>query len=199
MLVCTEFEHYGASRKIIRSTMAIFEFYCPDNNRIYSFFARNAEQAKCIPRCPDNPAFHMERRISSFSVTGIHSKSSEGGIPDDDDPRMIAAMGEMEHMMAGMDQDQPDPRKMGQIMRRMAELSGEKLDGNMEAMIRKLEEGCSPDQLEEELGSVFDNCGEENDIPGDTTEPGGSLSVRWEANRRKLMGPQRDPKLYDYD
>lgn len=179
--------------------MPIFEFYCPDNNRIYSFFARNAEQAKRIPLCPDNPTFRMERRISSFSVTGIHSKSSEGGIPDDDDPRMMAAMGEMEHMMAGMDQDNPDPRKMGQIMRRMAELSGEKLDGNMEAMIRKLEEGCPPDQLEDEFGSDFDPGDAGDPVSGDTTEPGGGLSARWEANRRKLMGPERDPKLYDYD
>lgn len=184
--------------------MPIFEFYCPDNNRIYSFFARNAEQAARIPICPDNPGFRMERRISSFSVTGIHSKSSEGGQPNDDDPRMIAAMGEMEHMMAGIDQDNPDPRKMGLIMRRMAELSGEKLDGNMEAMIRKLEEGYSPDQLEEEFGADFDKGGADHDSPdydtsGDISDPNGTLSARWEASCRKLTGPERDPNLYDYD
>lgn len=184
--------------------MPIFEFYCPDNYRLYTFFARNAEQAARIPLCPDNPGFRMERRISSFSVTGIHSKSSSEGQPNDDDPRMMAAMGEMEHMMAGIDQENPDPRKMGLIMRRMAELSGEKLDGNMEAMIRKLEEGCSPDQLEAEFGSDFDESDAGNDRPeldtsGETSDPGGTLSAHWETSRRKLTGPERDPNLYDYD
>ena len=41
--------------------MPIYEFYCPDNNRLYTFFARNAEQAARIPLCPDNPGFGMER------------------------------------------------------------------------------------------------------------------------------------------
>jgi hypothetical protein len=45
-------------------------FYCPDNRKIYSFFARSLAYAGKTPRCPDNPKLRMERMISRFAVTG---------------------------------------------------------------------------------------------------------------------------------
>ena len=45
----------GGRDSYIFGTMPIYEFYSPDTNRIYSFFARSLAQGRLTPRCPDNP------------------------------------------------------------------------------------------------------------------------------------------------
>lgn len=173
--------------------MPIYEYYCPDNNRIYSFYARTMAQGQTIPVCPDNPDFRMVRMISAFSIAGARRKSAfgtpgatdsgdvegEGGVGEED-PRMMAAMAEMEREMAALDSDNPDPRLMGRMMRKMADLTGEKMDEGTEEMIRKLEEGADPDALEEEFGDL---AAEDGGLPGGFGGPG---------------VPSRDPNLYDY-
>lgn len=165
--------------------MPIYEFYCPDNHKIYSFYARSQEQAKQIPKCPDNPKFRMIKMVSGFSITGgagEKAEEGEGGIePVVDERAMSGLMKEMESAMSGMSDDNPDPKLLGRMMRKMAEVAGEKVTGGMEEMIRKLEEGTDPEKLEEEFGDVMEGG---NDTPG---------------NRRKKTAPLRDPKLYDYD
>jgi len=109
---------------------------------------------------------------------------------------MEAAMAEMEREMAGMDEDNPDPRQMGRLMRRMSELTGERLDGSMEEMVRRMEEGTDLDSLEEEFGDSL-----EEDDPGEPSdaEPSGGdgkLKKLLQAARRR--GPRRDPTLYDW-
>ncbi len=180
--------------------MPIYEYYCPDNNKIYQFFAKTLAQGQTVPKCPDNPAFRMERMMSAFAITG---KSAEpkaspapaegagpaGGAPeagegagDAEDPRMEAAFAEMEREMDGVDEN--DPRAMGRMMRKMSELTGEKLDEQMEEVVRKLEEGTDPDRLEEQMGDAFPE-GEEGEGMG-----GGFGGMG--------RGPTRDPNLYDY-
>lgn len=107
-------------------------------------------------------------------------------------------MGEMEKEFANVDEN--DPRAMGRMMRRMAEISGEKIEGEMEEVVRKLEEGTDPESLEEQLGGE-NPCGMEDPdgLPG-----GGKLSAKdlKEARHRfrvRRLAPVRDPKLYDYE
>jgi NTP pyrophosphatase (non-canonical NTP hydrolase) len=157
----------------------------------------------------------MVKIISSFAVTGRTGKTGEripdtgkGGIGSGGEPmeeaRMEAALSAMEGEFANVDEN--DPRAMGRMMRRMSELSGEKLDGEMEEVVRKLEEGADPDQLEEETGDIFgDKEG------GDPDDPHGAGSGEGEARppaepkepRRRFRmhrgPPIRDPKLYDYE
>src|SRR5271157_5316620 len=134
--------------------MPIYEFYCPDNHRIYQFYARTLAQGATVPSCPDNPRFRMQRILSPFAVVG--SRQRGGGDPAEPsaapgpaDPaegaRMEAAMGDMEREFSGVDEN--DPRAMGRMMRRMADLTGEKIGGEMEEVVRKLEEGADPDSL----------------------------------------------------
>jgi len=52
--------------------MPIYEYFCPNNRRIYSFFARSISYADKTPRCPDNPKWRMEKMISGFAITGHH-------------------------------------------------------------------------------------------------------------------------------
>ncbi len=184
--------------------MPIYEFYCPDNHTIYQFFAKTLAQGKLVPGCPDNPKFRMRKLVSAFAVTkgGMRDEAAatkpEGGTGDPaEDARMEAAMGAMEKEFSSVDEN--DPRAMAKMMRRMSELTGEKIDGEMEEVVRKLEEGADPDSLEEQLGG---------EAPGAADDPygeglGGEPSVadpKEPRHRFKVRRPpaRRDPKLYDY-
>lgn len=195
--------------------MPIYEYYCPDNHRIYSFFAKTLAQGQTVPRCPDNPAFRMKKIVSAFAVTGRTRKTEKegkdpgGAVPaagadPGEDARMEAAMSAMEGEFANIDEN--DPRAMGRMMRRMSEVTGERLDGEMEEVVRKLEEGADPDELEAQMGDAFGG-GEGADPddpygmgpgaaggtpPADPKEPRARLRVR-------RGPPERDPKLYDYE
>jgi hypothetical protein len=175
--------------------MPIYEFYCPDNHRIYQFYARTLAQGRTVPPCPDNPRFRMRKILSAFSVVGSAQKKGDGG-PDQPGPgepaadaRMEAAMGEMEREFSGVDES--DPRAMGRMMRRMADLTGEPIGGEMEEVVRKLEEGADPDSLEDRLG---DGEGDAGAGPAAAAEVGGT---RRRANTRR-GAPARDPRLHDY-
>jgi hypothetical protein len=187
--------------------MPIYEFYCAENHTVYQFYAKTLAQGKIIPKCPDNPAFSMVKLLSKFAVTspGKSGKEPAGGDaggsgqPNDgaEDPRMEAAMNAMESEFAHVDEN--DPRAMGRMMRRMAELTGEKIDGEMEEVVRKLEEGADPDSLEEQLGG---DAGE-NDLPGGDEPPApGAMGDPKEGLyrfRTRRDQPVRNPKLYDYE
>ncbi|MDD2764209.1 MAG: FmdB family transcriptional regulator [Opitutaceae bacterium] len=195
--------------------MPIYEYYCPDNNKIYSFYAKTFAQGRTVPRCPDNPAYRMRKIISPFALTGRIRKSEArtpdagkgetmpagpGGDPAEE-ARMEAAMSAMEGEFANIDEN--DPRAMGRMMRRMSELTGEKLDGEMEEAVRKLEEGADPDKLEEQLGEAFGG-GQDPDDP-DGGEPGAGPKPAADPKearhrfRARRGPPVRDPKLYDYE
>jgi hypothetical protein len=194
--------------------MPIYEYYCPDNHKIYSFFAKTLAQGRTTPPCPDNPAYRLVKIVSSFAVTGRTRKTGDrlpdagkgesGPAESGGDPaaeaRMAAALSAMEGEFANIDEN--DPRAMGRMMRRMSELTGEKLDGEMEEVVRKLEEGADPDQLEEQLGGPGEGTDPENpyDTERDagTKPPAGTKEAR--SRLRARRGPPiRDPKLYDYE
>ena len=186
--------------------MPIYEYYCPDNHTVYQFFAKTLAQGKVVPKCPHNPKFRMRKLVSSFAVTGGGKSDAEppaampatSGGPEE--ARMDAAMGAMEREFSSVDEN--DPRAMGRMMRRMAELTGEQIEGEMEEVVRKLEEGADPDSLEESLGGAepgADGGDPYGEGPGgpepkstDPKEPRHRFRVRRTA-------PRRDPQLYDYE
>ena len=173
--------------------MPIYEYYSPDSNKIYSFFSRGLIGSEVVPRCPDNPEYRMQKQVSGFAVIG-RAKEPGGDGPDDlDDPRMEAAMAELEREMAGMDEENPDPRQMGHLMRRMADLTGERMPPVMEEMIGRLEAGEDPDKLEEEYGDLpeLDEFGAGEEDAGEAKESRGKRLLR------RLRGPARDPELYE--
>lgn len=181
--------------------MPIYEYYCPDNHTVYQFFAKTLAQGHTIPKCPDNPKFRMQKAVSAFAVTS--GGKTDAGEPVADaaatgdaaeDARMEAAMGAMEREFSSVDEN--DPKAMGRMMRRMAEMTGEKIDGEMEEVVRKLEEGADPESFDEQLG---------DDMPGEDgtgmSEAGQATQRtekrhRYKASKRVL---RRDPQLYDYD
>lgn len=180
--------------------MPIYEFYCPDNNKIYSFLARSLSYAGLTPRCPDDPKFQMERRVSSFSITGrAKEKPETPAMPDGmNDPRMEAAMAEMEREFSGMSEENPDPRQLARMMRKMSDLTGEKMSGQVEEMIRRMELGEDPEKLEAEYGDALGELeGPEGGAPPESgAETKAGKALRGELARMRKR-PMRDPALYD--
>jgi hypothetical protein len=185
--------------------MPIYEFYCPDNHKIYQFYAKTLAQGRTVPKCPDNPAFRMVKLVSNFAVatsgkSGKQNTGGEenaGGAPEAaEDPRMEAAFNAMEREFSGVDEN--DPRAMGRMMRRMAELTGEKMDGAMEEVVRKLEEGADPESLEDQMGG--EDAGPDAEGEG-MPPPAPGLEQKEEKQRFRVRrgAPARDPKLYDYE
>lgn len=201
--------------------MPIFEYYCPDNHTVYRFFARRTGMDKKVPRCPADPRFKLEKRMSAFAIVGRTPKAKRDRPDGDDgaggdDPRMERAMMELERDMSGMDEANPDPRQLGRLMRRMADLTGEKSDARMEEMIRRLEGGEDPDKLDEAFGDGMDGSGEEEgdeagpraagEATGDGPESGGDLPLLARKMMTRLRGrirpraaPRVDPELYEMD
>ena len=166
--------------------MPIYEFFSPDTNKVYSFFARSLAQGHKTPRCPDRPGAKMERMLSRFAVTGKAVEKGDSP-PDACDPRMERMMAEMQSEMSGMDESNPDPKALGRMMRKMTEAAGQPVPKEMDQMLRRLEAGEDPEKLEEEFGDAFDGM----DMPG------GEAAVDSRSPRSVLRRPVRDPALYE--
>lgn len=184
--------------------MPIYEFYSPATRKIYSFFARSLSYAEKTPFCPDGEKHLMKKLLSGFSITGGTSDdppSLEGTEDPGDafagmDPSQAeGVMKELEGAMSGMDDENPDPRQMGQLMRKMCEMTGERMDEPMEEVVRKLEEGMDPDVLEERMAEFT----EEDEGLGSIEQERGSTDEA-KAKLKKMMSKRlsRDPELYEF-
>lgn len=168
--------------------MPIYEFFSPDTNRIYSFFARSLSVGQKTPRCPDNPKARMERMVSRFAVTGrAQEKAAPGDVQDSYDPKMESAMADIERTMSSMDENNPDPRQLGHMMRKMSEAAGQPVPEVMRQVIERLEKGEDPERLEAEYGHDLESLG---DMVG---EADGGTSGPPKARKP----PQRDPTMYE--
>ena len=188
--------------------MPIYEYYCPDNHTIYQFYAKSLAQGQTTPKCPDNPKFRLRKLVSAFAITGRKEESEKkpgAATESPEDARLEAAMGAMEQEFSSLDEN--DPKAMARMMRRMSELTGEKIDGQFEEVVRKLEEGADPDSLEEQLGP--EEGAEDSGDPyggGMGLDPGmpaaqGDQDPKEPKHRFRVRrnAPRRDPQLYDYE
>jgi putative FmdB family regulatory protein len=152
--------------------MPIYEYLCPDCNRIYSFLSQkyNPESAPACPKCGGT---RLTKEISRFAFvrggstggsgsddagdagdSGEFGGMGERGGPDPlEDPRVEREL--MQLMSQAENMDENDPRQLGRLMRRMSEISGEPLDGEMEEAVRRLESGEDPERIEDDLGDVL--------------------------------------------
>jgi putative FmdB family regulatory protein len=144
--------------------MPIYEYLCPACNRVFNFLAKSPSAPR-RPVCPKCGRKDLKRMLSRFSVTGGSRKSAGAQTPEGgdgealDDPRiereMMKLMGEAENI------DESDPRQLGRLMRRMSEITGEDMGPEMEEAMRRLEAGEDPDKIEEEMGDVLDEAGDD--------------------------------------
>ena len=164
--------------------MPVYEFYCSDCHTIFNFLSRRVNTEKC-PGCPRCGRPELERQVSPFAVSKGRSDSEEpvDGMPDMDEEKLERAMMSLAGEMEGVDEN--DPRAMARFMRRFSEATGMNL-GPMEEAIRRLEAGADPEQLEEEMGELFDGEGMENLFTRDGMK----------GLKRKYVPPAHDDTLY---
>lgn len=167
--------------------MPIYEFYCPNNNKLYQFLARSLAHRDKTPRCPDNPNFRMVRHVSSFAVIGrAKDDTADDPFAGIDDARMENLMADLESEMSGMDETNPDPRQLGRFMRKMTDAMGDRTPPELREMVKRLEAGEDPEKIEEQFGDL------ESDEAGDAL-----FSSMMKKLRGAARQPRRDPKLYE--
>ena len=91
-----------------------------------------------------------------------------------------------------MDEGNPDPRQLGRLMRRMMDITGEKMPEPMLEMLARMEKGEDPEKLEEEYGDVLDE-----DSMGDFGMGKGEGEKGAAGALRRRLPPRRDPQLYE--
>src|SRR5687768_6077983 len=110
--------------------MPIYEFACPKCRKIYSFLSKRVNPTHS-PVCPKCGNKKLEKQLSRFAMTkglkepaagGAGEEGAEGGgggegMPDFDDPKVAAAMSELERDMDHMDEN--NPKHMAHMMRKM--------------------------------------------------------------------------------
>jgi putative FmdB family regulatory protein len=151
--------------------MPFYEYLCPSCNRIFTFLSQriNPEQAPACPKCQRK---NLKKVMSRFGLIGAakKSKSSESAAKDEtgsdtpagpDPMENPAVMREMEKLMTAAEgMDENDPRQLGRLMRRMSEITGEKLDGGMAEAVRRLEAGEDPEKVEASMeGELGEDTG----------------------------------------
>ena len=163
--------------------MPIYEYACPRCRVIFNFLSRRIDPGH-LPTCPKCGNAEMVKQMSGFALPrgvaepdAMGEGGSSGSEPDFDDPRVIRAMSEMEHV------DENNPRHMAHLMRKMQDLMPPgSIPGEMDAAIKRLEAGEDPEKIEADMGDVF------GDFMGGPNAGGGAGP-----------GPySHDSGLYDY-
>ena len=166
--------------------MPVYEFYCPDCHTIFNFFSRRVNTEK-RPHCPRCGRPELERQVSRFAVSkGRQEAEGDDNMPDIDESRMERAMQALASEAEGLDEN--DPRQAARMMRKLSEAMGTDLGSGMEEVIRRMEAGEDPDQIEAEMGDLLDA---EDPFGGFETKRGGK-HVRQSSPR-----PQVDHTLYE--
>lgn len=176
--------------------MPIYELYCADCDTLFNFFSSRVDTTTS-PTCPRCQRRRLERRPARFAtITRSSSESGEDDAAGDpfrelgvDEERLGGAF---ESAMAELDAaggDAEDPRQVARLFRRIGESAGLEPGPQMEEMLRRLESGEDPDQLEDDMGDAFD---------GDAGEEGDPLAELFRKKRPKgaRPKPKRDEELY---
>ena len=176
--------------------MPIYEFYCHDCHRVFSFLSRavNTEKTPACPRC-QGPG--LVRRASAFAISK--------GRKEEPKPQPIAAgpdEGRLEQAMAAlageMDSlDENDPKQGAHLMRRLFSASGIPVAGGMEEALRRMEAGDDPEKIGEELGDVFGEDPLGGLLGGEGGEQHAEKEKRNLGRLRRLLPPTHDPELYE--
>ena len=179
--------------------MPIYEFACGKCRKIYSFLSKRVNPTHS-PVCPKCGNKKLEKQLSRFAMTkglkepaagGAGDDGGEGGeaMPDFDDPKIAAAMSELERDMDHMDEN--NPKHMAHMMRKMKDVMPPgTVPKEMEDAIRRLESGEDPEKIEADMGDLLGGLGG----PGEEEEEMGMGGMGGFGGG----GYSKDAGLYDY-
>ena len=165
--------------------MPIYEFYCADCHTIFNFYSKSTNTEK-KPLCPRCGKVELERQMSIFSVRRNKAEGEDlesdflEGVDEDKMEKALAALAkEAEHM------NEDDPRQAAQVIRRLFEATDVPMGEAASEALKRLEAGEDPDQIEAEMGPLFENE---------------DLLTMAKKKARGMMGerkPYRDEHLYE--
>jgi putative FmdB family regulatory protein len=177
--------------------MPIYEFYCRECHRVYSFLSRAVNTEK-TPACPRCGKAGMTRRASAFAISKGRKEEPKPDAPpgpDIDEARLERAM---EALAGEMDSvDESDPKQGARLMRKLFTATGLPVGAGMEEALRRMEGGEDPEKIEEEMGDVFeeDPFGGLLGGEGPDKEPGeGNKGL---GRLRRMLPPSHDPELHE--
>ena len=164
--------------------MPIYEFYCGECHRVYSFLSRTINTDKA-PACPGCGRPELTRRVSAFAISKAMPEASEAGAgPDLDEAKLEKAMGALAGEAEGLDED--DPRQASRLMRKLFDAAGVPVGDGMDEALRRMEAGEDMEKIEQDLGDVLEE---------DPFAPGAGHPGR--VGRRRRRPPSVDPTLYE--
>ena len=167
--------------------MPIYEFYCAECHRLFSFLSRTVDTTK-RPACPRCGRPDLARRVSSFAISKGRKEEPAGSesMPDVDESRLEQALASLAGEAEGMNED--DPRQAARLMKKLFDATGMPVGAGMAEALKRMEAGEDPEKIEAEMGDAF----EEDPFAGAAER---KKSLR--ALRRELLPPSVDPALYE--
>ena len=161
--------------------MPIYEFYCSRCHTIFNFFSTtiNTEKRPLCPRCRKT---RLARKMSTFASPRGVAEEDGMGMPDVDESKMMEAMNVLAGQAEGLDEN--DPRQAANLMRKLSDMTGLNMGPEMQEMLRRMEAGEDPEQLESEMGDLMEG-----------EEPFNFKKKSGRASRRRP--PAVDSTLYD--
>ena len=166
--------------------MPIYEFYCGDCHRVYSFLSK-AINTDRRPECPRCGRPELDRRVSAFAISkGAKEKGEGGDEPQIDEARLEKAMEALAGEAESLNED--DPRQASGLMRKLFDAAGVPIGSGMEEALRRREAGEDMEKIEQDLGDVLED------------DPFASGAAESKAGRRSLrrrLPPSVDPTLYE--
>jgi putative FmdB family regulatory protein len=172
----------------------IYEFYCVDCHRVYSFLSRVVAPDK-RPACPRCGRKELTRRASLFAISKGRKEepAPAAGEPAVDEARLERAMEALAAEAEGLSED--DPRQSARLMRKLFGATGVPVGGRIEEALKRLEAGEDPDKVEEEMGDAFDSDPFAQALGGSEGARSGRRGLKGLA--RRLVPPSVDPELHE--
>ena len=166
--------------------MPVYEFYCTECHRIFSFLSQRVNTAG-RPPCPRCGRAALERRPSAFAISKNRTEEKTPDLPAGfDEARLEQAMSAL--ATEGESLEGEDPVASARVMRKLFESAGLPMGEGMREALRRMESGEDPEKVEAELGDTMGD---------DPFAGGGELGARVRTRLRRLLPPSVDPNLYE--
>ncbi len=129
--------------------MPNYEYRCLDCRRRFTVFISYKDYGVVPVHCSHCQSTHILRRLEKVRI----AHSEESRLQNLADP-------------ASLDSIDEDPRALGRMMRQMSSETGETMGPEFDEVVKRLEKGQSPDEIEKALPELGEAGGPEGDSFG---------------------------------